>query len=170
MCELSIWVRLIVKAFYAYLVSSMDYQEKYKYITDKLSVLKTEMEDLKKSDRLTRNDVIHNDNIRQGSTKRKLLEQVWIFTTVVRLHCTGWDYSIPPVWCHTMYGHSSVAIIVWPYSFIPLSSTVHPCCFVFLIAYLILPACNMAICDRIWDKVWIIQKALDFQVFAFSIY
>lgn len=67
---------MIVKAFYAYLVSSMDYQEKYKYITDKLSVLKTEMEDLKKSDRLTRNDVIHNDNIRQGSTKRKLLEQV----------------------------------------------------------------------------------------------
>lgn len=64
----------------------MDYQEKYKYITEKLSVLKTEMDDLKKSDRLTRNDVIHIDNIRQGSTKRKLLEQVHVICNIYMVH------------------------------------------------------------------------------------
>ena len=71
---------MCVYVCYGYVVVycySMHYQEKYKYISEKLSVLKTEMDDLKKSDhQLTRNDVIHNDNIRQGSTKRKLLEQV----------------------------------------------------------------------------------------------
>ena len=70
----SVYSRIIL-----YHIYSIDYQEKYKYITDKLSVLKTEMEDLKKSDRLTRNDVIHDDNVRQGSTKRKLLDQVCNF-------------------------------------------------------------------------------------------
>ena len=56
---------------------SLDYQEKYKYITEKLSVLKTEMDDLKKEDKLTRNDFIHDDNVRQGSTKRKMLDKVF---------------------------------------------------------------------------------------------
>ena len=60
----------------------MDYQEKYKYISEKLTVLKTEMDDLKKSDRLTRNDLIHNDNVRQGSTKRKLLDQVSTYLVI----------------------------------------------------------------------------------------
>lgn len=55
---------------------SIDYQEKYKYITEKLSVLRTEMDDLKKEEGQTHYDIIHGDNIRHGSTKRKLLDQV----------------------------------------------------------------------------------------------
>lgn len=55
---------------------SIDYQEKYKYITEKLSVLRTEMDDLKKEDGQTHLDVIHGDNVRRGSTKRKMLDQV----------------------------------------------------------------------------------------------
>ncbi len=67
----------------------MDYQEKYKYITEKLSVLKTEMDDLKKEDRLTRNDVIHDDIVRNGGTKRKLLDQVYLLGTFFSLRETG---------------------------------------------------------------------------------
>lgn len=59
-----------------YFWHSIDYQEKYKYITEKLSVLRTEMDDLKKEDGQSRYDIIHDDNARQGSTKRKLLDQV----------------------------------------------------------------------------------------------
>ena len=55
---------------------SKDYQEKYKYINEKLCVLKTAMDDLKKEDRQTHNDIIHEDNIRHGSTKRKMLDKV----------------------------------------------------------------------------------------------
>lgn len=54
---------------------SINYQEKYKYITEKLSVLRTEMDDLKREDGQSHLDIIHNDNVRQGSTKRKLLDQ-----------------------------------------------------------------------------------------------
>lgn len=57
---------------------SINYQEKYKYITEKLSVLRTEMDDLKREDGQSHLDIIHNDNVRQGSTKRKLLDQVFI--------------------------------------------------------------------------------------------
>ena len=57
---------------------SIDYQEKYKYITEKLSVLRTEMDDLKREDGQTHLDIIHGDNVRHGSTKRKLLDQVLV--------------------------------------------------------------------------------------------
>lgn len=63
------------------LLYSIDYQEKYKYIAEKLSVLRTEMDDLKKEDGQTRYDIIHDDNVRQGSTKRKLLDQVRSFSS-----------------------------------------------------------------------------------------
>ena len=57
-------------------ICSIDYQEKYKYITEQLSVLRTEMDDLKKEDGQTHLDIIHGDNVRHGSTKRKMLDQV----------------------------------------------------------------------------------------------
>ena len=55
----------------------MDYQQKYKYISEQLNVLKTEMDDLKREDKVTRNDLIHEENIRHGrESKRRMLEQV----------------------------------------------------------------------------------------------
>lgn len=57
-------------------IYSNNYHEKYKYITEKLSVLRTEMDDLKKEDGQTRYDIIHDGNVRQGSTKRRMLDQV----------------------------------------------------------------------------------------------
>lgn len=55
---------------------SMNYQEKYKYISEQLTVLKTEMDDLKNEERVTRNDVIHESNFRRGrQSKRRMLDQ-----------------------------------------------------------------------------------------------
>ena len=55
----------------------MDYNQKSKYITDQLSVLKTEMDDLKMEERLTRNDKIHEKNLRHGRESKKImLDQV----------------------------------------------------------------------------------------------
>ena len=57
----------------------MDYNQKSKYITDQLSVLKTEMDDLKMEERLTRNDKIHEKNLRQGRESKKImLDQVTV--------------------------------------------------------------------------------------------
>ena len=57
----------------------MDYQQKSKYITEQLSVLKTEMDDLKMEERLTRNDIIHEGNLRRGrESKRRMLDQVTV--------------------------------------------------------------------------------------------
>ncbi len=68
----------------------MDYQEKYKYISEQLTVLKTEMDDLKNDERVTRNDVIHESNFKRGrQSKRRMLDQVCEFnftkSTVQRL-------------------------------------------------------------------------------------
>ena len=52
---------------------SMDYNQKSKFITDRLSVLKTEMDDLKMEERLTRNDKIHEMNFRQGRDSKKIM-------------------------------------------------------------------------------------------------
>lgn len=61
---------------------SMDYHEKYKYISDQLNVLKTEMDDLKNEERVTKNDVIHESNFKRGrQSKRRMLDQVRIFAT-----------------------------------------------------------------------------------------
>lgn len=58
---------------------SMDYHEKYKYISDQLNVLKTEMDDLKNEERVTKNDVIHESNFKRGrQSKRRMLDQVRI--------------------------------------------------------------------------------------------
>lgn len=58
---------------------SMDYNQKSKYITDQLSVLKTEMDDLKKEERLTRNDKIHENNLKRGrESKKRMVDQVII--------------------------------------------------------------------------------------------
>ena len=59
---------------------SQDYLEKSKYITEQLSVLKTQMEDLKVEDRITHNDLLHEENIRHGGTKRALLDKVGVST------------------------------------------------------------------------------------------
>ena len=59
--------------------SSMDYNQKSKYITDQLSVLKTEMDDLKKEERLTRNDKIHENNLKRGrESKKRMVDQVTV--------------------------------------------------------------------------------------------
>ena len=55
---------------------SQVYQEKSKYISDQLSVLKTQMDDLKMEDRMTRNDLLHEESIRLGNNKRLALDKV----------------------------------------------------------------------------------------------
>lgn len=60
--------------------SSMDYHQKSKYITDRLSILKTEMDDLKMEQKLTRNDKIHEKNIRQGRESKKIMVDQVIVT------------------------------------------------------------------------------------------
>ncbi|XP_064392679.1 merlin-like isoform X2 [Halichondria panicea] len=65
---------------------SMDYQEKYKYISEQLTVLKTEMDDLKNDDRVTRNDVIHESNFKRGrQSKRRMLDQSKAGTSKTRI-------------------------------------------------------------------------------------
>ncbi len=46
------------------------------------------MDDLKKEDGLSRYDIIHDDNVRQGSTKRKLLDQVSKYTQCIMSNIT----------------------------------------------------------------------------------
>ena len=57
---------------------STNYDEKYKYISDKLSVLKENLDVMKREDGHGQShlDKIHDDNFRHGSTKRKMLDQV----------------------------------------------------------------------------------------------
>ena len=56
---------------------SQDYLEKSKYITEQLSVLKTQIGNMKIEDRRTHNDILHDRNLRRrGSTKRALQERV----------------------------------------------------------------------------------------------
>ncbi len=69
----------------------MDYNEKYKYISDQLNVLKTEMDDLKNEERVTKNDVIHESNFKRGrQSKRRMLDQVRkpLFIRPTELACT----------------------------------------------------------------------------------
>ena len=69
---------------------SMDYQEKYKYISEQLTVLKTEMDDLKNDDRVTRNDVIHESNFKRGrQSKRRMLDQVCECKVQLSLECNN---------------------------------------------------------------------------------
>ena len=49
------------------------------------------MDDLKREDGQSHLDIIHDDNVRQGSTKRKLLDQVYKVTMAqsrVRCYCS----------------------------------------------------------------------------------
>lgn len=55
---------------------SQAYQERSKYINDQLSALKTQMDDLKMEDRMTRNDLLHEKSIRLGNNKRLALDKV----------------------------------------------------------------------------------------------
>ena len=55
---------------------SQAYQERSKYISDQLSALKTQMDDLKMEDRMTRNDLLHEESIRLGNNKRLALDKV----------------------------------------------------------------------------------------------
>ena len=52
------------------------------------------MDDLKKEDGQTRYDIIHDDNVRQGSTKRKLLDQVRTYACHVN---NLWVLVAPPL-------------------------------------------------------------------------
>lgn len=54
---------------------SQAYQERSKYINDQLSALKTQMDDLKMEDRMTRNDLLHEKSIRLGNNKRLALDK-----------------------------------------------------------------------------------------------
>lgn len=54
---------------------SQAYQERSKYISDQLSALKTQMDDLKMEDRMTRNDLLHEESIRLGNNKRLALDK-----------------------------------------------------------------------------------------------
>lgn len=56
---------------------SQAYQEKSRYISDQLSTLKTQMDDLKMEDRMTRNDLLHEELIRLGNNKRLALDKVY---------------------------------------------------------------------------------------------
>lgn len=56
--------------------NSQAYQERSKYINDQLSALKTQMDDLKMEDRMTRNDLLHEKSIRLGNNKRLALDKV----------------------------------------------------------------------------------------------
>jgi hypothetical protein len=55
---------------------SQAYQERSRYISDQLSALKTQMDDLKMEDRMTRNDLLHEELIRLGNNKRLALDKV----------------------------------------------------------------------------------------------
>ena len=57
---------------------SMNYSQNTKFLTDRLSILKTEMDDLKMEERLTRNDKIHEQNLRQGRDKKIMVDQVTV--------------------------------------------------------------------------------------------
>lgn len=61
---------------------SQAYQERSKYINDQLSALKTQMDDLKMEDRMTRNDLLHEKSIRLGNNKRLALDKVCEFPDV----------------------------------------------------------------------------------------
>ena len=64
---------------------SQDYLERSKYISEQLSALKTQMEDLKVEERLTHNDHLHEEIIRLGSNKRTALEKVCMFASLLTL-------------------------------------------------------------------------------------
>ena len=50
--------------------------EKSKFISEQLSALKVQMEDLKVEDKMTHNDHLHEGHFRRGGNKRSLLDKV----------------------------------------------------------------------------------------------
>lgn len=68
---------------YCVFLLSQAYQERSKFISEQLSALKNQMDDLKMEDRMTHNDLLHEENIRTGSNKRLALDKVY---TCTQLH------------------------------------------------------------------------------------
>ena len=66
------------RSFHCLSVCSQAYQERSKLISEQLSALKTQMDDLKMEDRMTRNDLLHEESIRLGNNKRLALDKVCI--------------------------------------------------------------------------------------------
>ena len=55
---------------------SQDYLERSKFISEQLSALKVQMEDLKVEDKMTHNDILHEEHFRRGGNKRSFLDRV----------------------------------------------------------------------------------------------
>ncbi|KAL5477303.1 hypothetical protein EMCRGX_G024083 [Ephydatia muelleri] len=56
-------------------MESQDYIERSRYLAEQLNALKTQMEDMKVDEKKTHNDVLHDEMVKQGGSKRKALQR-----------------------------------------------------------------------------------------------
>ena len=57
---------------------SQDYIERSRYLAEQLNALKTQMEDMKVDEKKTHNDMLHEEMVKQGGSKRRALQRVCV--------------------------------------------------------------------------------------------